>query len=121
MHIQQDWVYFDHHDSGSLALRYVSDGLARRYAELYSDEYRDFARYLVYFAYGQEDWAPSLAAHQDALHVFGASPEDVRRTALFRARYYRLLQDTVVDLFQAAKEHLEARMGRRMKTRNHAT
>lgn len=121
MHIQQDWGYFNHHDHGEFAVRYVSDGLARRYAELYGEEYADFAKYLVYFVHGQEDFVNDLDAKQDVMHVFGGSPEDIRRTALFRARYYHLLQDGVVDLFTAAKHHAEERFGRRLESRAHAT
>lgn len=121
MHIQQDWGYFSHHDNGEFALRYVSPGLARRYAELYGAEYADFAKYLVYFVHGQDDTANDLRAKADRMHVFGPSPEDIARTALFRSRYYRLLQDGVVELFTAAKAHLEGRMGHRLQTRAHAT
>jgi len=121
MHIQQDWAYFSHHDNGEFALRYVSDGLARRFAELYGAQYRDFAKYLVYFAYGQEDAANDLSAKAGVMHVFGASPEAIRRTALFRARYYHLLQDGVVELFTQAKRHAETRMGHRLESRAHAT
>ena len=121
MHIQQDWSYFGHHDHGEFALRYVSDGLVNAYASTYGEEYRDFAKYLVYFVRGQEDFAPDLSAKAGVMHVFGGTPEEIRRTALFRARYYHLLQDGVVDLFTAAKRHAEARMGRRLESRAHAT
>lgn len=121
MHIQQDWGYFKHHDNGTFALRYVSDGLAECFARAYGEEYRDFARYMLYFVYGQEDASNTIDAKTDVTHVFGASPEEIRRTALFRARYYRLLQDGVVDLFVAAKRHLEERQGYRVETRAHAT
>lgn len=121
MHIQQDWGYFSHHDNGEFCLRYVSDGLARRYAELYGAEYADFAKYLVYFVHGQEDCAGDLTAKQDVMHVFGASPREIRRTALFRARYYHLLQDGVVDLFVEAKRHAEKLMGHKLESRAHAT
>ncbi|MBI5086730.1 MAG: hypothetical protein HZB13_19310, partial [Acidobacteria bacterium] len=121
MHIQGDWSYFAHHDNGEFTLRYVSDALAARYAELYGAEYRDFAKYLVYFTYGQEDAAADLTARQGVMHVFGATAEEVRRTALFRARYYHLLQDGVVDLFVAAKRYAERKMGRRLDARYHAT
>jgi hypothetical protein len=121
MHIQGDWVYFKHHDNGAFAVRYVSDGLARRFAERYGAEYRDFARWLVYFTYGQEDTATDLAAKQGVMHVFGASPEDVRRTALFRARYYHMLQDGVVDLFVSAKRYAERKLGHRLDARYHPT
>jgi hypothetical protein len=121
MHIQQDWGYFSHHDHGEFAMRYVSDGLARRFAELYGDEYRDFAKYLIYFAYGQEDFANDLSARAGIMHVFGASPEAIRQTALLRSRYYHLLQDGVVELFVQAKRHAEQRMGHRLQARAHAT
>lgn len=121
MHIQQDWGYFGHHDNGEFALRYVSPGLAARFADLYGEEYRDFAKYMVYFVTGQEDTARDLSAKADVSHVFGPGPADIQRTALFRSRYYRLLQDGVVDLFVKAKHHAEARMGHRLEARAHAT
>lgn len=121
MHIQQDWAYFNHHEHGEFAMRYVTDGLARRYAHLYGDRYRDFAKYLLYFVYAQEDFASDLSARQPVMHVFGATPEAIRETALFRARYYRLLQDGVVELFTAAKHYAEERMGHKLESRAHAT
>ncbi|HXK94868.1 MAG TPA: hypothetical protein PKV38_14425, partial [bacterium] len=86
MHIQQDWGYFSHHDGGEFALRYGSDGLANEYANRYGDEYRDFARYLIYFVQGQEDYRNDMQAGQPLQHVFGTTPEAIRRTALFRSR-----------------------------------
>ncbi len=121
MHIQQDWAYFGHHDHGEFALRYVSPGLIRQFAERYGEPYRDFAKYLVYFVHGQEDVAGDLSAKGDFQHVWGDSAEAVRETALFRSRYYRLLQDGVVDLFTAAKRHLEGRIGYQLESRAHAT
>lgn len=121
MHIQQDWSYFNHHDNGQFTLRYVTPALAERYAALYGEQYRDFAKYMIYFAYGQEDTAGDLTATSGAMHVFGDSPRAIRETALFRARYYRLLQDTVVDLFADAKRHAEDKMGHRLESRAHAT
>jgi hypothetical protein len=121
MHIQQDWSYFGHHDNGEFAMRYVSPGLSRRYAELYGAEYSDLARHMIYFAYAQDDWAPNTRAKDGVMHVTGSRPEDIRRTALFRARYYRLLQDGVTDLFAAAKRHAETRMGHKLESRAHAT
>ncbi len=121
MHIQQDWHYFSHHDHGEFALRYVSDGLQKRFAEAYGEQYRDFAKYLIYFVYGQEDFANDLSAKAPVSHVFGSTPEAIRETALFRARYYRMLQDGVVDLFTEAKHYAEQRFGRRLEARAHAT
>lgn len=121
MHIQQDWGYFSHHDHGQFALRYVSPGLANRFADLYGEQYRDFAKYMVYFCYGQNDFVNDIWAAEGAMHTFGDSPQAIQETALFRARYYRLLQDGVVDLFVAAKRHAEARMGHALESRAHAT
>lgn len=121
MHIQQDWAYFNHHEHGEFAMRYVTDGFARRFAQLYGERYRDFAKYLIYFVYAQEDFAHDLSARQSVMHVFGATPEAIRKTALFRSRYYRLLQDGVVDLFTTAKRYAEQRMGHKLESRAHAT
>lgn len=121
MHIQQDWSYFGHHDHGQFALRYVTPALGERFAELYGEQYRDFEKQLVYFTYAQEDTAGDLSALSGTSHVVGASPEAVEATALFRARYYRLLQDTVVDLFADAKRHAESLAGHKLEARAHAT
>jgi len=121
MHIQQDWGYFKHHDHGEFAMRYVSPGLVREYAARYGSEFQDFAKYLLYFAHGQEDFASDLTAKQGMMHVFGASPEEIRRTSLFRARYYKLLQDGVVDLFVEGKHYAEQKMGYKLEARAHAT
>jgi hypothetical protein len=121
MHIQQDWVYFRHHDHGEFALRYVSPGLAREFAARFGEEYADFAKYLIYFVHGQEDFAIDLSAKQGVMHTFGTTPEAIARTALFRARYYHLLQDGVVDLFVQAKHYAEQKMGQQLPSRAHAT
>jgi len=121
MHIQQDWHYFSHHDNGEFAMRYVTPDLGRVYAERFGAEFADLAKYMVYFTHGQEDTASNLTAKEERMHVFGDSPEAVRGTALFRARYYHLLQDSVVDLFADAKRYAEQRIGYRLEARAHAT
>ncbi len=121
MHIQQDWGYFSHHDHGEFALRYVSPGFAKAFAARFGAEYADFAKYLIYFVHGQEDFANDLSAKQNIMHVFGPTAEAIQATALFRARYYHFLQDGVVDLFVGAKRHLEQRMGHTLESRAHAT
>jgi hypothetical protein len=121
MHIQQDWGYFNHHDNGEFAIRYVSDGFAQAFAREYGEEHRDFAKYLLYFTQGQEDYRNDMQAKQPLQHVFGDTPEAIRRTALFRSRYYRLLQDGVVDLFSQAKKYAESRYGYLLHSRAHAT
>jgi hypothetical protein len=121
MHIQQDWAYTGHHDNGEFALRYVSPGFAKRFAEKFGAEYGDFAKYLVYFVHGQEDFAPDLNAKQGIMETFGSSTQDVRATELFRSRYYKMLQNGVVDLFTEAKHYAENKMGHRLESRAHAT
>ncbi len=121
MHIQQDWVYFRHHDHGELAMRYVSDGLVNEFSKRYGEQYKDFAKYLIYFVHGQEDFSNELDAKADVMHVWGRTPEAIAETALFRSRYYRFLQNGVVDLFVRAKRHAETRMGHLLHTRAHAT
>lgn len=121
MHIQQDWNYFGHHDHGQFALRYVSPGLERRFSEQFGNQYRDLAKYMLYFTYRQEDFAPNLSADEGIMHVFGSTPQEIHETALFRSRYYELLQNGVVDLFKAAKRYAERRIGYKLDTRAHAT
>ncbi|HGJ63806.1 TPA: hypothetical protein ENS27_00290, partial [bacterium] len=121
MHIQQDWAYFDHHDHGQLALRYVSAGFEKKFAEKYGEQYGDLAKYMIYFAYGQEDFAHNLSATEGVMHTFGSSPQEIHETALFRSRYYEMLQDGVVDLFLSARRYAEERFGYLLHTRAHAT
>ncbi|MFC1735444.1 hypothetical protein ACFL1X_04965 [Candidatus Hydrogenedentota bacterium] len=121
MHIQQDWAYFNHHDNGEFALRYVSDGFQKKFAEQYGQEYADFAKYLLYFAHGQDDFSTDLRAKSGVMNVIGSSPEDIRRTALLRSRYFHFLQDGVVDLFTDAKKHAEEKMRHKLEARAHAT
>ncbi len=121
MHIQGDWVKKGHEDDGEFDIRYVTDSLAEKYASLYGAQYRDFAKYMVYFAYAQDDTSSTMYAKQGVMDVFGPTPEAIRKTALFRARYYHLLNDQVVDLFTQAKEYAERKVGHRLDAPNHAT
>ena len=120
-HLMGDWAYHAHHDHGQFAMRYVSPGFVQKFAERYGEKYRDFAKYLVYFTYGQEDFAHDLSATQGIMHVWGASTQEIRQTALFRSRYYKFLQDGLADLLVNAKHHAERRMGQRLESRAHAT
>lgn len=121
MHIQGDWVKRGHEDNGAFNIRYMTGSMAARYAGLYGAEYRDFWKYMVYFTYGQEDTVADMSAKQGVFHVLGATPEDIRRTALLRARYFHLLSDQVVDLFTEAKHYAERKVGYRLDAPNHAT
>jgi hypothetical protein len=121
MHIQQDWGYISHHDEGQFAFRYLTSHLATRFAQQYGAEFKDLEKYLVYFCYAQHGFLPTIEAGLRAQHVFGESPQDITRTGLFRRRYYDLLENTVVDLFAAAKKHAEDRYGHELEARAHAT
>jgi hypothetical protein len=120
-HLMGDWAYHGHHEHGQFAMRYVSPGFVRKFTERYGEKYKDFAKYLLYFTYGQEDFAHNLSATQGIMHVWGASPGAIRQTALFRSRYYKFLQDGLADLLVTAKHHAERRMGKRLESRAHAT
>jgi hypothetical protein len=121
MHIQQDWGYFSHHDEGQFTFRYLTRHLAKEFAAQYGAEFEDLEKYLVYFAYGQHGFLPTLEARLAAQHVLGASPEEIHRTQLLRRRYYDLLEGTVVKLFASAKAHAEAKYGHELEARAHAT
>jgi len=120
-HLMGDWGYHAHHDHGQFAMRYVTPGFAQKFSERYGEKFQDFAKYLIYFTYGQEDFAHDMSATQGIMHVWGPSPEEIRQTALFRSRYYKFLQDGMTDALVAAKQHAERRMGQRLEARAHAT
>ena len=120
-HLMGDWSYLATTTMASSPCATSAPALAEKFAQQFGAKYRDFAKYLVYFTYGQEDFAIDLSATQGVMHVFGPSPQDIRRTALFRAHYYRFLQDGLTDLLVEAKQHAEKRMGHRLEARAHAT
>ena len=121
MHIQQEWGYGSHHDEGQFTFRYLTPHMMARFAELYGGEFKDFEKYLVYFAYGQHGFMPNLEARLAAQHVLGDGPDGVHRTFLLRRRYFELLDQTVVGLFAAAKEFAEKKYGHELEARAHAT
>jgi hypothetical protein len=81
----------------------------------------DFEKHLVYFCYGQHGFYPTLEARLPAQHVLGSSPDAIQRTFLMRRRYYHLLENSVVDLFAAAKRFAEEKYGHELEARAHAT
>ena len=122
MHIQQDWDYFGHHDRGQFTMRYLTDNFAKTYAKAYGDEYTDMEKMMIYFVYGPETYSPQVtAARKNFQIVMGDSPEDIQRTALMRDRYFKMLNNTVVDLFLSAKRYAESLYGWELLTRAHAT
>lgn len=121
IHIQQDWAYHSHHERGQFNLRYVSAGFQKTFAKKWGNEFLDLAPYMLYFVQGQETFTEDLSAHQPIQHIMFPGVEGILKTALFRARYYRLLQNGVVDLFVSAKKYLESRLGYQLEARAHAT
>jgi hypothetical protein len=122
VHIQQDWVYHAHHDRGQFNIRYLTDNFARNFAALYGKEYTDMDRMMIYFVYGPETYSHAVSAAQKNVQiVMGDTPEEIQRTFLFRDRYYKMLNNQVVDLFLGARRYAESRFGRELPTRHHAT
>ena len=103
MHIQQDWRYFDHHDNGQLALRYYSPTMGENYQKLHEVPFEE--KDILFFAYGPDIDSKRATASQNVQYVFGPSKEDIQKTYLFRDRYYKLLNNHVVDLFKDAKQY----------------
>ncbi|WP_300285537.1 hypothetical protein [uncultured Alistipes sp.] len=119
MHIQQDWSYFGHHEGGQFAERYLTHSMAEKYAERFGQPLDD--KYMLYFVYGAPYYEPTAQAVLNVQYVMGASAEDIHRTFLLRDRYYRMLNDGVVDLFREAKEYAEGLFGRELRTAGHAS
>lgn len=103
MHIQQDWIYFDHHDNGQLAFRYFSPSMGATYQKEFGVPFEE--KDILYFAYGADIDSKSATAPLNVQYVFGASKEEIHKTFLFRDRYYKLLNNHVVDLFKEAKQY----------------
>ncbi len=123
MHIQFDWDLRNHFGLTEINTRYITPGLEQLFAQRYGQQYRDLARYLVYFSYAQHGFLPDATAEPEpAQHVFGATDEAIYATWKFRRDYHRLLIDHVVDLFIQAKRYGERIFERpRIWTRAHAT
>lgn len=121
MHIQQDWSYDSHHDDGQFALRYLTTNMAKEYAKRYGTLFEDLDKYMLYFVYGPRTFLNNIYACRNSQIVMGDRPEDIHKTFLLRNRYYKLLNNHVVDLFVEAKEHAERLYGKELLTRAHAS
>ncbi len=119
MHIQQDWNYFSHHENGQFAERFLTKSMSNRYLANYGQPFED--KYLLYFVYGAPLFEPFAHSVLNVQYVMGPAPEDIHRTFLLRDRYYRLLNNGVVDLFRDAKTYAESLFGRELKTAAHAS
>ncbi|WP_211341829.1 hypothetical protein [Ulvibacterium marinum] len=109
MHIQQDWKYFSHHDNGQFAVRYYSPSMGSVYQKKYGTPFEE--KDTLFFSYGPNIGSNNATAPLNVQYVFGDSIEDIQRTFLFRDRYYKLLNNHVVDLFKEAKEYASGLFG----------
>lgn len=121
LHIQQDWYYFNHHDNGEFSMLYLTKNMAKTYCRLYDPNIHDMDKYMLYFVYGPKIYTNSAKALIKTQYVMGDKPEDIYKTILFRDRYYKLLNDHVVDIFEAARDYAEKLYGRNLPTAGHAT
>lgn len=102
LHLQQDWVYFGHHDNGQLAVRYFTPAMGKYYHEQFGVPFEE--KDLLYFVYGPDINSNSVMASRNVQYVQGKSREEIQKTFLFRDNYYRMLNEYVVDLFKNAKQ-----------------
>ena len=119
MHIQQDWNYFSHHENGQLAARYLTQSMAETYFRKFGQPFDE--KYMLYFVYGAPNFEPFASSVVNMQYVMGETPEDIHRTFLLRDRYYKLLNNVVVDLFDDAKKYAESLFKRELKTSAHAS
>lgn len=121
MHIQFDWDMLEHWGAAEVTGRYVTDSLAQTYAALYGEQYRDFAKYLVYFTYDSHRFLPGDEGAIPAQHVFGKTRDAIVNTFLFRQRYFDLLHRRVVDLCTETKRYAEELYGHKIQATGHST
>jgi len=119
MHIQQDWFYFSHQDDGQFCVRYYTPSMGKVYTEKYGQPFDE--KQMLYFVYGMQPNSNSASAPVNVQYVPGDTPEDIQRTVLMRHRYYKLLNNQVVDLFCQAKKYAEDLFGRELRTSAHAS
>jgi hypothetical protein len=121
MHLQQDWHYFNHHENGQFSNRYITDNFAKIYSEKYDAEYRDMDKYMLYFMYGPKSYNRTPYAIINSQYVMGDTYEEISKTFLFRDRYYKMLNNQVVDVFKSAKDYADSLFRCEMPTLAHAS
>ncbi len=122
MHIQFDWDLNTHFGPETeITTRYVTPALIDTFARLYGDKYRDFLRYMVYFAYGQHRFLPGGDPAEGSQHVMGRGADGAYETWLFRKRYFELLSGRVVSLAIDSRAYAESLFGGPIMCRAHAT
>jgi hypothetical protein len=121
MHIQFDWDLETHFGPTEIRTRYLTPNLVKEYARRYGERYKDFEKYLVYFAYGQHGFPGDEEGDALSQHVFGRDDAGIRETWEFRKRYFELLQERVVGLSIGARDYAGKLFGGTIMTKAHAT
>ena len=121
MHIQFDWDMAEHWAETEVTTRYMTDSMARVYADKYGAQYRDFAKYLVYFTYMHHDFLGGEEGKLPAQHVFGKTRDEIVRTFMFRRNYFDLLHRKVADLCTQTKAYGEELFGHMLQATGHST
>lgn len=119
MHIQQDWSYFSHQEGGQLNHRFLTPSMSRKYKERFGQDFNE--KYMLYFVYGAPYYEGTTRAVLNVQYVMGETPEDIHRTYLLRDRYYKMLNEGVVDLFKDAKAYAEKLYNKEFSTSAHAS
>lgn len=119
MHIQQDWAYFSHHEGGQFAMRYLTKAMSEKYKARYGQALDE--KYMLYFVYGAPYYEATAGAVNNVQYVMGETPADIHRTYLLRDRYYKMLNNGVVDLFIDGKEYAEKLFGHEFRTSAHSS
>lgn len=119
MHIQQNWFYFSHHDDGQFCVRYYTPSMGKVYADKFGQPLDE--KQLLYFVYGMQPTSNFASAPVNVQYVFGDTPEEIQQSMLMRHRYYKLLNNQVVDLFCQAKKYAEDLFGRELRTSAHSS
>ena len=122
MHIQFDWDLNAHFGPDTeITTRYVTDSFIDTFARLYGSKYRDFLKYMVYFAYGQHRFLPGGDKNEPSQHLMGKGTDGAYETWLFRKRYFELLSGRVVKLAVDSRLYAESLFGSPIMCRAHAT
>ena len=119
MHIQQDWNYFGHHEDGQMNMRYLTPSMMEQFSKNFGQSFDE--RYFLYFVSQPPFFLPFANAVVNVEYVLGDKPIDVQRTYLMRDNYYRMLNNQVVDLFNAAKHYGEKLFGHELRTSAHSS
>ena len=122
MHIQFDWDLSEHFGPDTeITTRYVTPALIDTFARLYGEKYRNFLKYMVYFAYGQNRFMPGGDRNEPTQYLMGRGAEGAYETWLFRKRYFELLSGRVVTLAIDTRLYAESLFGGPIMCRAHAT